>query len=369
MRTLTGHSDKVWSLAFSPDGRIIASAGADGNLKIWDLASGQAIRALPVHFSQGESVAFSPDGRLLASADDDEVVIWDTITWRESFILTGHTGRVTGLAFSPDGRQIVSASWDNTLRLWDLATGQLMHTLTGHTLYIHGVAFRPDGSRIASVDTAQTKVWDTATGQETLTLKGGGRTVAFSPNGWWIAVGAPSYSASTVWDARPLEEEAAKSAEQSEAERLVQSLFDKLLVREDVLESLRTQSGLSKSVRDRALILAEGYPVDANHLNGVIWNVVRRPGREPAAYFRAVRRAESLCRTSPGVGLYLNTLGVARYRAGHYREATGDLEQSLKLNAAGSNNFLPADLAFLALSQHRRTSPKRHSRLLADFAR
>ena len=140
---------------------------------------------------------------------------------------------------------------------------------------------------------------------------------------------------------------------ENEADSLVRSLFGKRLLREDVLDSLRAQGDLSEPVRARALALAEHYPVDANQVNEASWNLVRSPGVEAEAAHRAVRLAEAACRLAPGNGPYLNTLGVARYRAGQYREALADLDRSLKLSAVEFRGEIPGDLAFIAMAYHR----------------
>jgi eukaryotic-like serine/threonine-protein kinase len=125
------------------------------------------------------------------------------------------------------------------------------------------------------------------------------------------------------------------------------------MFRREVLESLRADSTLSEPVRREALALAENMREDPQRVNQASWSVVRSPGAEPAAYDRASRLAEVACRLSPRNGVYLTTLGVAQYRLGRYREAVESLTRSDRLNAVANNGSAPADLAFLALAQHR----------------
>jgi len=106
-------------------------------------------------------VAFSPDGKRLASVSSDQTVkVWDAATGQELFTLKGHTGTVHTVAFSPDGTRLASASDDKTVKVWDARTGQEVLTLKGHTTPIWSVAFSPDGQRLASASVDAVKVWN-----------------------------------------------------------------------------------------------------------------------------------------------------------------------------------------------------------------
>jgi serine/threonine protein kinase/Tol biopolymer transport system component len=203
--TLKGHTSYVWSVAFSPDGKRLASASNDRTVKVWDAVTGQEILSLTGHTGGVSSVAFSLDGKHLASASNDRTVkVWDAATGQEVRTLTGHTGEVYSVAFSPDGKRLASTSEDKTVKVWDAATGQEVRTLAGHTLYVSSVAFSPDSKRLASASGDKTvKVWDAATGQEVRTLAGHTSfvlSVAFSPDGKRLA-SASNDRTVKVWDA------------------------------------------------------------------------------------------------------------------------------------------------------------------------
>ncbi|MBP5971308.1 hypothetical protein HW132_00800 [Brasilonema sp. CT11] len=202
--TCVGHSSWVRSVAFSPDGHTLASGSEDQTVKLWDVHTGQCLKTLQGHSSWVWSVAFSPDGHTLASGSEDQAVkLWDVYTGQCLKTLQGHTNRVWSVAFSPDGHTLASGSDDQAVKLWDVYTGQCLKTLQGHTNRVWSVAFSPDGHTLASGSDDQTvKLWDVYTGQCLKTLQGHTNrvwSVAFSPDGHTLASGSDD-QAVKLWD-------------------------------------------------------------------------------------------------------------------------------------------------------------------------
>ncbi|MDD4651256.1 MAG: transglutaminase domain-containing protein [Methanothrix sp.] len=202
MRALKGHSEWVSSLAFSPDGGTIASTSGDNTIKLWNVNDGREIRTLQGHSDWVENVAFSPDGRTIASGSYDGTIrIWNAADGSE--IRSLNSEHVLSVSFSPNGRTIASGSIDSSIKLWDVDSGSEIRTLNGHSGPVMDVAFSPDGRTIASGSYDHTiKLWRTDNGSEIHTLYGHSgevQCIAFSPDGRTIASGSWD-STIKLWD-------------------------------------------------------------------------------------------------------------------------------------------------------------------------
>ncbi len=150
LRTFTGHKDHVFSVAFSPDGKTVASSSKE-SVRLWNTQGEEHLRSVITHIAILD-VAFSPDGKTLASGNEDGPVrLWDTKTGKPITTLIGHKGEVSNVAFSPDGKILASSgNEDKTVRLWDTRTGEPLITPIGHKGIVHSVVFCPDGKTFAT---------------------------------------------------------------------------------------------------------------------------------------------------------------------------------------------------------------------------
>jgi WD40 repeat protein len=165
--TLQGHSDKVFCLSFSPDGSRLASGGYDDTVKVWDIVNEKELITLRGHRAWIRDVSFSPDGKLLASASwDFTIKLWNVADGRELRTLTGHANSVYAVSFSPDGTRLASGGDDRVVRIWDVETGKQLTALQGHTDKVWQVYFTPDGKTLLSSSSNEIRVWRAATEQE-----------------------------------------------------------------------------------------------------------------------------------------------------------------------------------------------------------
>ena len=204
VHTFLGHKGWVNSIAFSPDGGLLATGSGDKTIKLWDVQARKLVHTFAGHAGWVSCVAYSPDGGLLATGSDDRTVrLWDVKSQKWVHTFVGHTGWVNSVAFSPDGALIASGSGNKTVKLWDVKARSLVHTFEGYTGRVNSVAFSPDGGLLATgSDDKAVKLWDVQV--KTLVHTFVGHTgwvnsVAFSPDGSLIATGSEDNSV-RLWD-------------------------------------------------------------------------------------------------------------------------------------------------------------------------
>jgi RNA polymerase sigma factor (sigma-70 family) len=207
LQELDGHTEGATSLAFSPDGKVLATGAQDGRLIWWDSGTGKQLRKLKLdedvyyypkrnRIGSGgiQALAYAPNGKTIASANHDGTVrLFEAATGKQLQVLRGHAHSVVSVAFSPDGKVLASGSNDQTIRLWDPTTGALLNPRPGHDGSIGSVLTSADGKRAVSAGSDRTlRTWDLTTAKELLTLrdfKSVIHAVALSPDGTILAAG------------------------------------------------------------------------------------------------------------------------------------------------------------------------------------
>jgi RNA polymerase sigma factor (sigma-70 family) len=215
LAVLRGHTAQVFSVAFSPDGKTLASGSRDQTVKLWNVTTDKEQTVYQGHTADAfGSVAFSPDGTTLTSESHDaqlngEIRLLDVATGRVKTHLRGHTDTVRSVAFSRDGKSLASGSADDTIKLWDVASGKNIRTCEGHSGIVFAVAFSPDGKTLASASRDKAiRLWEATTGKETACIpcRYAVLAVAFSPDGRTLAFG--NGEAITLWNVRRQEVQA-----------------------------------------------------------------------------------------------------------------------------------------------------------------
>jgi WD40 repeat protein len=201
LRTLTGPTSEAVSVAFSPDGNLIAAGDGHGTLHIWSTTSGHLQGPVISDFT-GHAAPFSPDGKWIAAGSGSAVKVWDVATRRVLRTFSGHSALLRTVAFSRDGKSLVSGGLDHLVFIWDVAGNAPGRSLDGHRDLVYSVEFSLDGKHVASASFDQTViVWDIPSGKPVKTLSGSNKMMAaiYSSDDAWLATAGMDGNV-TIWD-------------------------------------------------------------------------------------------------------------------------------------------------------------------------
>ncbi|WP_328871548.1 trypsin-like peptidase domain-containing protein [Streptomyces sp. NBC_00287] len=199
LRKFTAHDNAVNAVAFHPKGHTIATAGSDRLVRLWNPDTGKHRQTLEGHTDHVRAVAFHPEGHTIATGGDDHTVrLWNPDTGKQLTELKGHKGPVRAVAFHPDGHTIATGSDDKTVRMWNPDTGEELTTLKDHKLPVTSVAFSPTGDTLVTADGTDAHLRDPATGESQGMLSSYATLIAFSPDGTTIATATDRFV--QLWD-------------------------------------------------------------------------------------------------------------------------------------------------------------------------
>ncbi|NER25816.1 MAG: NACHT domain-containing protein, partial [Symploca sp. SIO1C2] len=200
----SGHTNWVRSVCFSPDGQTLASCSDDCSVRLWNVNTGECFKILSAHTDRVESICFRPDGQTLASCSGDcSVKLWNVNTGECLKTFLAHTNRVKSICFSLDGQTLASCSDDCSVKLWNVNTGECLKTFLAHVDLVESICFSPDGQTLASASKdCNVKLWNVSTGKCLKTLLGHTRrvwSVTFSPDGQTLISSSGDYTI-RVWN-------------------------------------------------------------------------------------------------------------------------------------------------------------------------
>lgn len=365
---LLGHTDRVTDAVFSPNGSRVLTASADKTARVWDAGTGNQVAVLSGHNDGLVCAAWSSDGnRIVTGAWDKTARVWDAKTWKELAVMRGHEEFVGTVAFSHDGNRLLTSSADKTARVWEVETGTKVSVLRGHEASVFRAAMSPDGTRVATGSIDKTaRIWDLASGRELAVLRGHTavvQDVAFSPDGTRVATASGDGTA-RLWDSVSWRDRYPAIARARAADARLAPIVTARLSAGEAPEALRAEfigdSTLTAEERTAALSCVqlevnETAPPnpDAELFNNAARLLVTKPDASPDDLANAVKYARLAVETSPKWGPHVNTLGIALYKSGQYKEAIEMLLRSQELQAQTPIGPLPSGWAYIAMAYWR----------------
>jgi WD40 repeat protein len=393
LRSFVLRDQVITCLAFSPDGEHLAGGCGDAVVRVWQVATGRQVEALGGHQGLISGLAFSPDGHYLATSGfGGTIQLWPTAVFHilagaspnfiekrassaPSLLVFRSHGSVNAMAFSADGKRLVTANESGGVTFWDSLTGQEIFKLKTDGS-VHALALGCGGRRLAAGTTSGTiRVWDLGPqiGEEEVDRQAFDLIAAL-----FRTQRSPDLVYARIRDDKTLPDGVRQRAlaglgaywRQLEWQDILHQMdtrFAETKLGSEVITWLQSRTNLPETVRQRALEFAGRYQARADDLNNTSWFTVRQPNREPAEYELARRQIAEACSRGQENGFYLNTLGVAQYRLGHYDQALKTLTRSDQINTAQQGRSLVADVAFLAMAEyqlgHVAKAHKQHARL------
>jgi tetratricopeptide (TPR) repeat protein/Tol biopolymer transport system component len=350
-----GHDSPVVSVAYSPDGRRIASSSRE-IIRIWDAATGTELMRLEDEKAAAiRSLTYSPDGsRLISYGGDNIIRVWDVASGRKILAIEKEGQARDGIAISRDGKLIALSGVGSMIPVWDATNGRQLMTLRGHNGAVGAVSFSPVADRLVSCsdEDGTVKVWDTTTGLELVTLVGEDvYDVAFSPNGSTIA--AVCREGIILWETKEPVGGLGPRRKAQAVRQLVRRLHQKCGTYQEVVDQLSGDDTLDESVREMALQIVDSrIPQEAYD---VAWNVLTTivpSEKDTQEYQAALVKLEKANRLVPDHWTILTALGAVQCRLGSYDDALKTLAKSAEIYSDSGNKRDPVSLAFRAMALH-----------------
>jgi hypothetical protein len=370
---LRGHERTLHFATFSPDGKRIVSGSADATARVWNVEDGTELLKLRVSETEVGPVGFSADGRRIVTGSGDRTVrLWDARTGVELECLRGHERLLTAVEFNALGDRVLSSSEDGTVRMWDATSGEALFVLRDHQGPVFSAVFDPSCTRIASASADKTvRVWDAKTGAPLRTITDSKTwvfCVAFSPDGARIASGsrdgtvrvfdATSGDLVLVWQAH--DAYVHSIAFHPSGNRIVSSAADGTV---RIWESEPSLAGVARQSLAPVIPSADdAAKMSVEELDELCWSALLHDDLDLKKYRAARALAESIVARAPGRGWALTTLGAAQYRAEENAAALDTLNAAQDKRAG-----LPETIAFRAMARARAGKHEEAQKDMATF--